>query len=149
MSGKSPGKRSIHMSCKYPSAAFKPVIVHGLLLLCLVILAGCAVGPNYQPVQTSVPESWAGPVPGAGPSVPDEIRWWTAFDDPVLSALVERAIAFKSGSEAGVIPDSAGQGGQEHCAVRFRAQRQRRRFFSAQSVLAGSPRAVIPAEPTG
>ena len=80
------------MSCKYPPASFKPVIVQGLLLICVVILTGCAVGPNYQPVQTSVPESWAGPVPGAGQSVPDEIRWWAAFDDPVLSALVERAI---------------------------------------------------------
>ena len=81
------------MLCKDQSMSFKPVQVHGLLLLlCLVTITGCAVGPDYQPVQTSVPESWTGPIPDAGPPVPEEIRWWTAFDDPVLSSLVERAI---------------------------------------------------------
>lgn len=80
------------MLFKKQSAAFKPVHVYGLLLCFLATAAGCAVGPDYQPVHPSVPDTWAGPVPGPGSEAADEIRWWTAFDDPVLSLLVERAI---------------------------------------------------------
>ena len=81
------------MLCKYQSASFKSVQVYGLLLICLAILTGCAVGPDYRPVQTSVPDSWAGPVPEtvSQPGL-DMARWWAAFDDPVLVSLVERAI---------------------------------------------------------
>jgi len=80
------------MNCKDQFVSFISLHFYGLLLLCLATVTGCAVGPDYQPVRTSVPENWAGPVPVAGVAAPDVIRWWTAFDDPVLSSLVERAI---------------------------------------------------------
>ena len=82
------------MLCKDLSASFRSIPVQGLLLVCLAILTGCAVGPDYRPVQAPVPDSWAGPVPEtvSQPGL-DMASWWTAFDDPVLVSLVERAIA--------------------------------------------------------
>ena len=70
--------------------------VHACLVLmfCLTVLAGCAVGPDYQPVKTPVPDTWASPVPGTGPQPGlDVARWWASFEDPVLVSLVERAFA--------------------------------------------------------
>ncbi|MBI5590017.1 MAG: efflux transporter outer membrane subunit [Deltaproteobacteria bacterium] len=70
--------------------------VHACLVLvfCLMIVTGCAVGPDYHSLETPVPDTWAGPVPETvSQPGPDLARWWTAFDDPVLVSLVERAIA--------------------------------------------------------
>lgn len=79
-------------------------IVHGgsfmrvraclVLMVCLMAGAGCAVGPDYQPLEMPVPDTWASPVPETVPAtVSDMVGWWTAFDDPVLVSLVERAMA--------------------------------------------------------
>lgn len=55
-------------------------------------LAGCTVGPNYSRPEIPVPASYAKPVAAATGEV-DVARWWTAFGDPRLTALVERALA--------------------------------------------------------
>jgi multidrug efflux system outer membrane protein len=72
------------------------------LALCgaiFLLAVSCAVGPNYVPPQTPVPPAWTGvttptvsqtSVPTAGPV--ELIEWWKAFDDPMLTSLVERAI---------------------------------------------------------
>ena len=72
------------------------------LTLCSAIFLlapGCAVGPNYLPPQSTVPSAWTGvttptasqvSVPTAGPV--ELVEWWKAFDDPMLTSLVERAI---------------------------------------------------------
>jgi len=67
------------------------------LLLCLAAGAGCAVGPDYKGVQTQVPSAWSGPVsPSAARLTPapasDLVHWWTSFDDPILTSLVDRAV---------------------------------------------------------
>ncbi|MBB4153353.1 NodT family efflux transporter outer membrane factor (OMF) lipoprotein [Sphingomonas jinjuensis] len=55
------------------------------------MLAGCTVGPDYHPADpVAVPASFAGPQ-AAGPGV-DVTTWWTAFGDPQLDALIERAL---------------------------------------------------------
>ena len=81
------------MLCKHPSASFKSLSVFGLLLV-LAILTGCAVGPDYRPMQTPVPDSWASPAPEtlSQPGL-DMARWWAAFDDPILVSLIESAFA--------------------------------------------------------
>ncbi len=69
----------------------------------LALIGGCTVGPDYHPPATTMPSSWA---PTTAPSTrptthpsetvvapADLARWWTTFDDPILTALVERAIA--------------------------------------------------------
>jgi len=67
-----------------------------LLLISLVsTLAGCAVGPDYRPPEQAslgVPDAWRG---GDGSAVdPAELgQWWTRFEDPLLTGLVDRAAA--------------------------------------------------------
>jgi NodT family efflux transporter outer membrane factor (OMF) lipoprotein len=73
-----------------------------------LLLAGCAVGPDFQRpappgpgalTAAPLPATAAAPgVPGgaaqrfvAGAAVPD--RWWTAFGSPALDALIEKALA--------------------------------------------------------
>ena len=56
-------------------------------------VAGCSVGPDYQPQSAAalgVPASYSVP---AAPSREDLTRWWRRFDDPVLGQLVEQAAA--------------------------------------------------------
>ena len=71
------------------------VAVSGVLLL-----AGCAVGPDYRHPETSVPTAWSGlstaaaPQPSVTTTLPAElVQWWKTFDDPMLTSLIERAIA--------------------------------------------------------
>jgi NodT family efflux transporter outer membrane factor (OMF) lipoprotein len=64
-------------------------------LLPLLVLAGCAVGPEPRapaPEELGVPGRFATPAPTS--SVPVDLsRWWQAFDDGTLTQLVERALA--------------------------------------------------------
>jgi outer membrane protein, multidrug efflux system len=78
------------------SSAYKNLI----LALCLLLTAGCAVGPDYVKPETKTPEKWNGQeaVTPAQPSKtttspPLELAaWWQSFKDPALSSLVEIAI---------------------------------------------------------
>ena len=54
------------------------------------LLAGCAVGPNYRPVETAAPGAWTGPSAAGAPV--DLSTWWDSFSDPKLTALVEQAL---------------------------------------------------------
>ena len=63
------------------------------LTLLSALLAGCTVGPNYARPDTPVPPSYAEPHAAAGLSDGDLASWWTAFGDPELDKLVNRAIA--------------------------------------------------------
>jgi multidrug efflux system outer membrane protein len=71
----------------------------GLAFLCLITASGCAVGPDYRPPETKVPETWDGQavVTPAHPSQTTTapvtlVAWWNAFNDPSLSSLVEMAV---------------------------------------------------------
>ncbi len=69
--------------------------------LCVVVaslmLTGCAVGPDYSPPETVMSAGWHAPLEGGltGEAAdPNTLAtWWTTLDDPVLSGLVERAVA--------------------------------------------------------
>ncbi len=56
-------------------------------------LAGCAVGPNYKQPETPVETQFANS--GAASYSPDEIQaqFWTAFNEPLLTKLVDQALA--------------------------------------------------------
>lgn len=64
----------------------------------LMLLAGCAVGPDYAPPSlpslhsSQFPASFGEPLPGLA-SGAVEVTWWRAFDDPALATLVQRALA--------------------------------------------------------
>jgi multidrug efflux system outer membrane protein len=64
------------------------------LLLCLIMVAGCAVGPNFKPPEAPVPAAWAGPspLPAVTAAENDLARWWTVFDDKMLASLVAQAV---------------------------------------------------------
>jgi NodT family efflux transporter outer membrane factor (OMF) lipoprotein len=56
-----------------------------------LVLTGCVVGPNYQSPTTKVPEHWS-----ANPGEPNSAEalksFWTSFQDPVLTRLIQQAI---------------------------------------------------------
>ncbi|ARP82968.1 RND transporter [Bordetella genomosp. 8] len=64
-------------------------------LLLSLILAGCAVGPDYKAPDTKLmPFHNASLVSAAGSSsAPALDRWWTGFDDPMLVTIIQRALA--------------------------------------------------------
>ena len=54
-----------------------------------LILAGCAVGPNYERPSLDLPKDY-----GVQQSaVPASQKWWTVFGDPVLDRMVDEALA--------------------------------------------------------
>lgn len=62
-----------------------------------LLLAGCAVGPDYRTPEVSAPATWHGAMKGGLKSVSPEAaqlaRWWNDLDDPHLSRLIEEAAA--------------------------------------------------------
>ena len=64
----------------------------------LFLISGCMVGPDFQRPQMSMPADWAGPAAQSSPlkSVSNHkelAEWWTVFQDPILTSLIERAAA--------------------------------------------------------
>jgi len=63
------------------------------LFFCVLAIAGCTVGPDYHRQDANVPLSWTGTAHiKATPSYSELAHWWTGFNDPNLTSLVERAI---------------------------------------------------------
>jgi NodT family efflux transporter outer membrane factor (OMF) lipoprotein len=59
----------------------------------LALLAGCAVGPDYRPPSAAALKVPAQFVAAHPAGEVDLARWWTGFNDPVLTQLVERSLA--------------------------------------------------------
>ena len=58
-----------------------------------LLLAGCAVGPNYKRPQVAVPNQWTvAPARGTSTKPPETDEWWSTFLDPELNSLVKRAV---------------------------------------------------------
>lgn len=72
-------------------------IVFLLMVLYLLIISGCApVGPDYRKPETEAPATWHTELKqGLSTETinPAQLaEWWTIFNDPVLTGLVEQAI---------------------------------------------------------
>jgi outer membrane protein TolC len=52
-------------------------------------LAGCSVGPDYEPPKTDAPSRWS---QAADTSLADLSTWWTVFSDATLNGLIDRAV---------------------------------------------------------
>ena len=64
-----------------------------LLPVCLAATA-CAVGPDYHPPQPALPGAWREAVSDNKPAAAHIAQpWWQDFNDPILIALIERALA--------------------------------------------------------
>jgi multidrug efflux system outer membrane protein len=57
--------------------------------LASLLVAGCAVQPDYQRPETDLPQAWqeAAPRPASGEP------WWRVYGDPTLDQLIEEALA--------------------------------------------------------
>ncbi len=61
--------------------------------LALILLTGCAVGPNYKQPPVTAPDAYRdvqGP-PAPAASLADQ-PWWDVFGDPVLKQLIDQAL---------------------------------------------------------
>ena len=64
------------------------------LLSAALLLAGCAVGPDYKRPELQVPPEFRGhpaDVPVSEKSIAD-LAWWEVFQDPVLQELLRTAL---------------------------------------------------------
>jgi NodT family efflux transporter outer membrane factor (OMF) lipoprotein len=61
--------------------------------LALLLVGGCTVGPNYTRPAILTPKHYAEADNPGGPTDSELARWWTAFGDPRLNELVNRALA--------------------------------------------------------
>jgi NodT family efflux transporter outer membrane factor (OMF) lipoprotein len=66
----------------------------------LIIISGCMAGPDYHPPKTQTPPAWSGlsNVTAAAATrlttnAVDMTQWWTRFQDPKLTQLVQSALA--------------------------------------------------------
>ncbi len=61
--------------------------------LCLTLLAGCTVGPDYHAPKANAPAQWTSPLAGGATNTPlADATWWKNFHDPELDLLIARAI---------------------------------------------------------
>jgi NodT family efflux transporter outer membrane factor (OMF) lipoprotein len=59
-----------------------------------MVLGGCAVGPDYVPPDTPMPDAWHQEATrGLAEGTADLQRWWTLLEDPTLESLIKRAVA--------------------------------------------------------
>jgi len=59
----------------------------------ITTLSGCTVGPDYKAPRFDVPPKWSElPDSAVSPAIADLSHWWTLFDDPQLTSLIERAV---------------------------------------------------------
>src|SRR5580698_8166823 len=72
---------------KYMSSAqpiLKAILGVGLFI---AFLSGCAVGPDYQPPQTSTPAQWTSQMSGGETNDPVNLaQWWKSFGDTNLDS---------------------------------------------------------------
>lgn len=61
----------------------------GLLALACAALAGCSFAPAYQRPDMELPTEWKIVEPTQSPL---NVDWWTRFNDPVLTAMIEEAL---------------------------------------------------------
>jgi outer membrane protein, multidrug efflux system len=64
------------------------------VVLGLLMLAGCTVGPNYHRPNASAPARWGEPMAGGetNSSTASVAAWWKSFNDRELDSVIERAI---------------------------------------------------------
>jgi multidrug efflux system outer membrane protein len=69
---------------------------HWIVAIALLMLTGCAVGPNYKRPPVTVPGTYRGLAadsdPQATASLGDE-KWWTVFQDEQLQILIREALS--------------------------------------------------------
>ncbi|MFI4918785.1 MAG: efflux transporter outer membrane subunit [Legionellales bacterium] len=70
----------------------KPYLAYGILIL-LLTLTGCALGPRYVPPTVSIPSSWIEGGKHQRAATNNE-AWWRNFHDPLLNELIEQQAVY-------------------------------------------------------
>lgn len=60
-----------------------------MLVSCALLLSACSLAPRYERPEQDIPAEWRKVDMGSAPLNTD---WWTRFNDPVLTALIEEAL---------------------------------------------------------
>lgn len=63
-----------------------------LVMMVVVVLAGCAVGPDYKRPNLDLPQSAFDSTLLSNQQQQLLVSWWTRFDDPVLNNLIDQAL---------------------------------------------------------
>ncbi|NQD36689.1 efflux transporter outer membrane subunit [Permianibacter sp. IMCC34836] len=69
-------------------------------LLALSVLAGCAIGPDYQRPDLDLPEQWQTSAPLTAQV--ELAQWWRSFNDPVLETLINESLQQNSNLKVAV-----------------------------------------------
>lgn len=59
----------------------------------VLLLGGCAVGPDYRTLEVAVPAAWGSAEADTPATAPLLARWWQRLGDPQLDALIAEAVA--------------------------------------------------------
>lgn len=83
---------------RFATVGFAANAATNLIAMALaLLLAGCAVGPDYRKPEASAPAAWHSAMKGGLKSVLPEAaqlaQWWNSLNDPHLSRLIEEAAA--------------------------------------------------------
>jgi multidrug efflux system outer membrane protein len=93
--------KALHLKCLSSQNWCRLCRNLALAALSLLTLTGCAVGPNFKPPTTKVPEAYYSldnakqPKP-ASQTIPQPVtlvHWWQSFHDPILDSLVQLALS--------------------------------------------------------
>ncbi|HEY6971159.1 MAG TPA: efflux transporter outer membrane subunit [Candidatus Angelobacter sp.] len=68
---------------------------YSAILIALLSLAGCRLGPNYKRPPVDTPPTYRGATQAGAPNAPSlgDEKWWTVFQDPQLQQLIRTALA--------------------------------------------------------
>jgi NodT family efflux transporter outer membrane factor (OMF) lipoprotein len=59
----------------------------------VLLVGGCAVGPDYLKPSIQLPERWSGETRKGAVQPPVLARWWRRLSDPLLDELIERSVS--------------------------------------------------------
>jgi len=104
-----------------------------LLLIALAVTPlGCSVGPDFARPDPHVPAAWSATSTASSSVNTDPqtvVSWWTTFQEPTLSSLIERSTASSLDLRAAVLRITEARTQREVAAAAFFADSNRERVF--------------------
>lgn len=63
------------------------------LFLLTLMVSGCTIGPDYRRPDLNLPEQWPQIEEPSATAIAPGDQWWTHYQDPILTRLIERALS--------------------------------------------------------
>lgn len=63
------------------------------VIMTALLTSGCVVGPDYEKPHIALPLRWTGTGKVETSKTPELSHWWSRLDDPLLTALIDEAVA--------------------------------------------------------